>query len=131
MTYTYADGTIKQTPISVNGKPLPCPSEITISKEDLHAETERTAAGYLVADLKRSNVVKLSLNWKYLAAADYARLESILGTNMFKPIQYLENGGTYRTISGYKGGISATPHRIMDTGKINGYLNVSVSLIER
>ena len=131
MTYTYTDGSQSQTTVSVNGQALPCPSEMSVSKDDLHVETERNAAGVLMGELVRSDVVKLELKWNYLKAADYVRLEGILGKNLWKPVQYLEANGGTRSLSMYKGTVKATPHRLLETGRIDGYLNVAVNLIER
>ena len=131
MVFTYANGDVKQTPVAVNGIPLPCPSEMGIGKSGLHANSERTASGILVSDKVRSNVVKLELKWNFLAAADYVRLENTLSGDMWKNVAYVEANGQTRTITMYRGDISMTPHRVLSTGRIDGYLNVSVNLIQR
>lgn len=132
MIYTYSDGRQAATCISVNGTALPPPSEMTVSREDLHGNTERNAAGYLVADLIRSNVLKISLSWAYLAQGDLTRIIAALGTAMWKTVVYHdERTNANSTATMYKGAMQYLPNRILSTGKIDGYRSVTVNLIEK
>lgn len=133
MDYTFADGTVKQTPISVNGQPLPPPAYddgMTVGKEDLHSEAERTAAGYLATDLIRSDVVKIELSWPHLSVEDTARLEAAIGKNMWKTVAFLDNN-VWHTLTMYKGPFKKSPYRLLKTGKLEGYRNITLNLIEK
>ena len=120
----------KPTTISVNGTPLPCPSSMNESIEDLHGESSRNAAGYLVSDIIRANVVKLELHWNSLSRADYQALKNALGGQMFKSVKFTGSNGE-TTITMYKGALTASPYRLLDTGEIQLYTDITVSLIQR
>ena len=131
MTYTYADGQVKLTPIRINGVTIPCPSEWQIGKSDLQKNAERNADGYLVADLVRSNVGKHELKFAFLLPADLVKLETLLSQAMWKTMDYVDATGDLKTITIYKGDMTYTPSRILKTGEIQGYVGVAVNLIER
>lgn len=131
MTYTYADGQVKLTPIRINGVTIPCPSEWQTGKSDLQKNAERNADGYLVADLVRSNVEKHELRFAFLLPEDLAKLETLLSHGMWKTMDYMDKTGDLKTITVYKGDLSYTPKRILETGEIQGYIGVAVNLIER
>ena len=132
MTFTYSDGTVRGTPISVNGYPLPTPSDMSYSREDLHANTERTASGILVADMIRANVLHLTLQWPFLANSDMVRFLQYVGTNMFKQVQYQnEQTGVLSSAVMYKSNLAYIPHRVIETGVIDGWRNITLNLIER
>ena len=132
MTFTYSDGTVRGTPISVNGYPLPTPTEMNYTREDLHANSERTASGILVADMIRANVLHISLQWSYLPNVDMTRFLQYIGTNMFKPVQYQnEQSGQLSTATMYKSNMSYIPNRVMETGAIDGWHSITLNLIER
>lgn len=131
MQYTRSDGTVELTTLQVAGVNLPCPSEMNVSLEDLHGESKRNASGYLVSDIIRHNVVKIHATWKYLSAADYSVLQNAFPrSGMFFPVRYTD-GNAESTITAYKGALSRAAHRLMSTGRIDGYTGVSVDLIER
>lgn len=130
MLYTYADGSVKLTPIQISNTPIPCPSEWQIGYSDLHKNSERNASGYLTADRVRANVRKHELKWAFLLPGDFSALKTILSASMFMPMDYIE-GDAQKSMTAYKGDISATPYRLLQTGEIQGYRNVSVDLIER
>ena len=135
MTYTYLGGSRAGqtvfTPIAVNGKPIPPPASMPTTLADLHANSERTASGLLVADKIRSNVVKFELPYNSLSPEDLNNLINIFGSLMWKSITYLHIDGTYRTITGYKGDIQYSPYGMIDENHYSVITDISVSLIQR
>ena len=131
MIYSYADGQVKLTPMRIGGVPIPCPSEWNISESDLQKNSERNAAGYLVTDRIRTNVRKFELKWSFLLPKDFVALKKLISQNMFMAIEYADEAGAMNTATVYKGDLTRTVSRILATGEIQGFLNVSVNLIER
>lgn len=131
MMYTRADGKVELTPIRINGIAVPCPSDWQIGLSDLHKNSERNASGYLTADRVRTNVRKFEIKWSYLLPRDYAALVTLISADMFMSLEYIGEDGDLKTMTVYKGDISSTPHRLLQTGELLGYMNVSVSMIER
>lgn len=131
MTYTRSNGITEKTTIAVNGHNLPCPSSMAVSLEDLHGESKRNAAGYLVSDIIRHNVTKIELKWNFLSVTDFNAIVSAFpSSGLFFPVKYTA-GNTEKTITAYKGAIGRSVHQLLDTGNVDGYTGVSVNLIER
>ena len=132
MVYTMPNGEQLGTPLEIEGVALPPPSSMTVSREDLHSSSERNARGQLVSDIIRSNVLKINLTWKYLTADQVETLMNVVSRRMFMSVKYYSDlTQSYQTTKMYKGAVSYTPHRILSTGTIDGWLNVQMSLIEK
>lgn len=130
MNYTFVDGQVKPTTVAINSVPLPPPSSMSVLMADLHGDAERTAAGILVVDLIRSNVYKLELDWAYLTIGDMNNLKAALGIEMWKTISFLDDN-IWRNMTGYKSDFTYNVHRIIAENKIDGYTDISVSLVQR
>jgi hypothetical protein len=132
MVYTMPNGEKLGTPLEIEGVPLPPPSGLTLSREDLHSSSERNARGQLVSDIIRSNVLKMNVTWKYLTADELQALMELVSRRMFMNVKYYSDlTQAYTTAKMYKGAVSYTPHRVLNTGEIDGWLNVRISLIEK
>ena len=69
----------------INGKPLPCPdADVTIAETDLDSEeTGRDESGYMHRLVLRKKVKTWEFPYKFLSAADYDYIRSLISEPTF------------------------------------------------
>ena len=69
----------------INGKPLPCPdADVVISESDLDSEdTGRDESGYMHRHVLRKKVKTWEFPYKFLSAADYDYIRSLISESTF------------------------------------------------
>lgn len=120
--------------LAIDGVPFsPTPSKCDVKTSDLHDNATRAnAAGILVADLVRSNLRTLGVEWSHMTAAELAEFYRIWGNRMFHSITFFDPT-VGRKSSGifYRSDINAPVYRADDYGDVVDYINVKVTFVER
>lgn len=82
---------------AVNGTPIYVPAPGTkVSHESIQSsDTGRTEDGVMHIDWVRTNMVKVSMSWKYLTGNEVAYLENLMQGKEFT-LTYFDKGGSHQ-----------------------------------
>lgn len=116
---------------AVDGTPIYVPAPNTqVSHESIQsADTGRTEDGVMHIDWVRTNMVKVSMVWKYLTGNEVATLESLMQGKEFT-LSYLDKGSVH-TASVYVSNLSYK--KVTDakyTGEGGLYRDITANAIE-
>ena len=117
--------------VTVNGVPLPEPSEYKASTSTL-VDSARNVQGYVVGAVIRSGVSKVELSWRYLTAAQWAAAIGPFDENFYSEVKFFDQTtASYVTkemyVSDRKAGMW---RRHPETGEVMGWTECSLSLVE-
>lgn len=133
MDYIYDNGRVAKTNLSINGVPFPppAPGSFEISKMQVVVNSGRTAAAIAVATLVRPNVYKITpCKWNFLTVNEIKRMEDAMGQKMWMDVQFLDNN-EWVNIKAYRGDIRKIPHMILETGLYDGYVSITMPIIQQ
>lgn len=116
---------------------LPAPSTYKMTSSTL-VDSARNSEGVVVGNVIRSGVRKVELSWNFLTQEQYTLIASFFDTNFFFECYYYDTiTGQMETKQMYVGDRVSDSAQIVasydsngNITKINGYANVSLSLIE-
>ena len=131
VTYTYEQ--VANTLLNIEGYDVPYPSSYKMTSTTL-VDSGRNSQGIVVSNLVREGIRKLELTWKWLSAQNLQDIMSIIENNSFKlnVVYYDTILGDFSSKEFYSGDrVSISAKQSLDVnGKIVGYENVKISLVE-
>lgn len=114
--------------VTVDGHPLPNPSEIERGSFDIADNAERTADGTMVMDIVATKR-KITLSYNMIADGDYATIRALKRPGrVFYSVTFPGPGGN-ETMTAYFGDI--TDRAWHTIGGVRWWQDVQISLIER
>lgn len=118
--------------VTVGDYALPEPSTYSALTSTL-VDSERNTQGYVCASIVRTDVAKIELSWKFLAVEEWAKILSLFTANFFNKVRFFNQAtGNFDTRTMYVSDRDASIfRRDPDTGKVLGWVNPKLSLIER
>ena len=116
--------------ITIQGVELPTPSDYTALTADI-VDSGRNVQGKTVAQVVRSDVTKITVNWKYLTVKQWSDILKIFKSNFFVDVLYYDKVEMkYQTktfyISDRQGGLA----QLDKNGVPVAWLNCGFSLVE-
>lgn len=120
--------------ITVAGTPLPEPSKFSGITATI-VDSGRNANGYMIGAVIRNDVGKISCSWNYLKAQDWANILSLFspargGSFSNQVTFYCQDTNSWITREMYVSDRKADIFKRNPDGSINGFIDVSLSLIE-
>lgn len=120
-----------QALVTVGGVALPEPSAYDAQTSTI-VDSARNVSGYVVGAVVRHDVAKVELSWKYLTAAQWARILSLFNRSFYNSVTFFDmSTAQYTTrqmyVSDRKAGMW---RRDPNTGAILGWTECNLSLIE-
>ena len=117
--------------VTVAGYEMPEPSEYSANTATL-VDSARNVNGYVVGSVIRNDVAKVELKWRYLTAAQWAKILSLFNRSFYNSVTfYNQSTGDYTTREMYVGDRSAGMwRRHPETGAVMGWTECSLSLVE-
>lgn len=117
--------------LTINGYEAPEPSTYSATTSTL-VDSGRNVKGNVVGSVVRHDVAKVTVTWKYLTADQWAALISQFTTNFYCSVRFLNQAtNAYETRQMYVSDRTSDMWRRNPvTGKIMGWTNCSLSLIE-
>lgn len=117
--------------VSIGGFSFPEPSSYSATSSTI-VDSARNVSGYVVGAVVRADVAKIELSWKYLTAAQWARILSLFANSFYNDVKFLnQTTNAYETRTMYVSDRSAAMwRRDPRTGAVMGYTNCSLSLVE-
>ena len=118
--------------VSIGGYSLPEPSSYSATTATI-VDSARNVSGYVVGSVIRNDVAKVELSWKYLTAQQWASILSQFTTNFYVSVRFYNQAtANYDVRTMYISDRTAGMwRRHPETGKIMGWTNCSLSLVER
>lgn len=117
--------------VTIGGYQLPEPSSYNAITSTI-VDSGRNVEGKVVGSVVRSDVAKIELTWKYLTAAQWARVLSLFTHSFYNDVRFMNQATNHYDVrTMYVSDRSAGMwRRHPDTGEIMGYTNCSLSLVE-
>lgn len=117
--------------VTVNGKALPEPSTYDATTATI-VDSGRNVAGEVVGAVIRSDVAKVELTWRFLTAEQWASVIGPFTTQFMCPVRFFNQAtASYTTRTMYVSDRTASMFRRDPvTGKVMGFTNCSLSLVE-
>lgn len=117
--------------VTVAGYELPEPSTYSANTATL-VDSARNVSGYVIGTVVRDDVAKVELSWRYLTAAQWAKILSLFNKSFYNDVTfYNQSTGTYTTRQMYVGDRTAGMwRRHPETGEVMGWTEPKLSLIE-
>ena len=118
--------------VSIGGYNLPEPSSYSAVTSTI-VDSARNVSGYVVGSVVRSDVAKIELSWKYLTVQQWANILSLFTSSFYNDVRFLnQTTGNYDTRTMYVSDRNADMwRRNPTTGAVMGWVNCSLSLVER
>ena len=118
--------------VSVGGYNFPEPSSYSAVTSTI-VDSARNVSGYVVGSVIRSDVAKIELSWKYLTVQQWANILSLFADNFYNDVRFLnQSTGNYDVRTMYVSDRTAEMwRRNPTTGAVMGWVNCSLSLVER
>ena len=118
--------------VSIGGYNFPEPSTYSAITSTI-VDSARNVSGYVVGSVIRSDVAKIELTWRYLTVEQWARILSLFTNSFYNDVRFFNQATGYydvRTmyVSDREAGMW---RRDPNTGVVMGWLNCSLSLVER
>ena len=118
--------------VSIGGYNFPEPSTYSAITSTI-VDSARNVSGYVVGSVIRSDVAKIELTWRYLTVEQWARILSLFTNSFYNDVRFFNQATGYydvRTmyVSDREAGMWS---RDPNTGVVMGWLNCSLSLVER
>ena len=118
--------------LTIEGYEVPCPSRYRMTSSTI-VDSGRNSKGILITTLVREGIRKIELEWNYLTAKNFEDIMSILESDFKLVCDYydtiLGEHAIKEFYSGDRSGINAQ-QCLDENGKIVGYENVKISLVE-
>ena len=117
--------------VSIGGFNFPEPSTYNATTATI-VDSARNVSGYVIGSVVRPDVAKVELTWKFLTAAQWASVLSLFTNSFYNDVRFFNQAkNDYDTRTMYVSDRSAGIfRRDPQTGKIIGYTNCSLSLVE-
>lgn len=117
--------------VSIGGFEFPEPSTYSATASTI-VDSARNVEGKVVGAVVRADVAKIELTWRYLPAADWARILSLFKNSFYNDVKFLnQTTNAYETRTFYVGDRNASMwRRDSQTGAVMGYTGCSLALIE-
>lgn len=117
--------------VSIGGYNLPEPSKYDAVTATI-VDSARNVEGRVVGSVIRSDVAKIELSWKYLTAQQWATILSLFTGSFYNSVRFLNQAtNTYDVRTMYVSDRSSSMwRRHPETGKVMGYVNCALSLVE-
>lgn len=117
--------------VSIGGYNLPEPSSYSATTSTI-VDSARNVQGKVVGSVVRHDVAKIELSWKYLTAQQWANVLSLFTHSFYNDVRFLNQAtNTYDVRTMYVSDRTAGVwRRHPETGKVMGYTNCSLSLVE-
>lgn len=117
--------------VTIGGYDLPEPSTYSAVTSTI-VDSARNVQGKVVGSVIRSDLAKVELTWRYLTGDQWARILSLFTDSFYNDVRFINqatNSYDVRTmyVSDRDGQIW---RRDPSTGKILGYVNCRLSLVE-
>lgn len=118
--------------VSIGGYNLPEPSSYSAVTATI-VDSARNVNGYTVGSVVRHDVAKIELSWKYLTAQQWANILSMFTTDFYNSVRFYNQAtANYDVRTMYVSDRSAGMwRRHPETGKVMGWTNCALSLVER
>lgn len=118
--------------VSVGGYNFPEPSSYSAVTSTI-VDSARNVSGYVVGSVVRSDVAKIELSWKYLTVQQWANILSLFTQNFYNDVRFLNQAtGIYDVRTMYVSDRNANMwRRNPETGEVMGWVNCTLSLVER
>lgn len=118
--------------VTIGGYSLPEPSTYSAITSTI-VDSARNVNGVVVGSVIRSDVAKIELSWKYLTAEQWARVLSMFTNSFYNSVRFYNQAtANYDIRTMYVSDRQAGMwRRHPETGKIMGWTNCSLSLVER
>jgi hypothetical protein len=118
--------------VSVGGYAFPEPSEYSAVTSTI-VDSARNVSGYVVGSVIRSDVAKVELSWRYLTAQQWATILSLFTHSFYNDVRFYNQAtANYEVRTMYVSDRQAGMwRRDPGTGEVMGWLNCSLSLVER
>lgn len=120
-----------QALVMVGGYSFPEPATYSAVTSTI-VDSARNVSGYVVGNVVRHDVAKVELSWKYLTVSQWATILSLFTHSFYNDVTFFNQAtGTYTTREMYISDRSASMwRRDPNTGKVLGWVNPSLSLVE-
>lgn len=117
--------------VSIGGFEFPEPSTYSATASTI-VDSARNVEGKVVGAVVRADVAKIELTWRYLPAADWARILSLFKNSFYNDVKFLnQTTNAYETRTFYVSDRTAGMwRRHPDSGAVMGWTNCSLSLVE-
>lgn len=117
--------------VTIGGFELPEPSSYSAVTSTI-VDSGRNVEGKVVGSVVRHDVAKIELSWKYLTAHQWATILSLFTNNFYNDVRFMNQAtNSYEIRTMYVGDRNAGMwRRHPETGKVLGYTNCSLSLVE-
>lgn len=117
--------------VSIGGYNLPEPAEYSAVTSTI-VDSARNVSGYVVGSVIRSDVAKIELSWKYLTAEQWATILSLFTASFYNSVRFMNQAtNNYDVRTMYVSDRDAKIwRRDPNTGRIMGYVNCHLSLVE-
>lgn len=118
--------------VSVGGYNFPEPATYNAVTATI-VDAARNVSGYTVGSVVRSDVAKIELTWRYLTVADWANILSLFTHSFYNTVRFFNQAtGNYDVRTMYVSDRNAEMwRRNPETGAVMGWVNCSLSLVER
>lgn len=118
--------------VSVGGYSFPEPSEYSAVTSTI-VDSARNVSGYVVGSVIRSDVAKVELSWRYLTAQQWATILSLFTHSFYNDVRFYNQAtANYDVRTMYVSDRQAGMwRRDPNSGEVMGWLNCSLSLVER
>lgn len=120
-----------QALVTVGGVALPEPSTYDAQTSTI-VDSARNVSGYVVGAVVRHDVAKVEMTWKYLTAAQWARILSLFSSTFYNSVTFYNMAtASYSTRQMYVSDRTAGMwRRNPQTGAVLGWTDCSLSLVE-
>ena len=117
--------------VSIGGFDFPEPSTYSATTSTI-VDSARNVSGYVVGAVVRSDVAKIEMSWKYLTADQWAQILSLFSSSFYNEVRFFnQTKNRYEFRDFYVSDRTAAMwRRHPETGRVMGYTNCSLSLIE-
>lgn len=117
--------------VSIGGFNFPEPSTYNATTSTI-VDSARNVQGRVVGAVVRHDVAKIELTWKYLTAAQWARILSLFTKSFYNDVRFLNQAtNTWQTRTMYVSDRNAAGwRRDPQTGEMLGYTGCQLSLVE-
>lgn len=118
--------------VSVGGYNFPEPSSYDATTSTI-VDSARNVSGYVVGSVIRSDVAKIELSWRYLTVQQWANILSLFASSFYNSVRFFnQTTGEYDVRTMYVSDRNAGMwRRDSETGDVMGWVNCSLSLVER
>jgi hypothetical protein len=118
--------------VSIGGYNLPEPSSYSAVTSTI-VDSARNVSGYVVGSVVRNDVAKVELSWRYLTAQQWANILSLFTHNFYNDVRFYNQAtANYDVRTMYVSDRNAGMwRRHPETGRVMGWTNCSLSLVER